>query len=82
MQQLLYLFYHNVLLNKDFLHTILRKSSNVSSKYVLRFTHIDTFSIELHKFQKMFRFVPYHSYSKMGTPGKFNAYRKAIGIFN
>ena len=65
MQKLSRFFHHNFLLNKDFFYIFQRNSSNVSSLHELGFTYINTFSMELHTFLYMSRFVPYISYSKI-----------------
>ena len=52
-----------------FLHTIFSEvAAMFSSHHVVYFTYmyIDNFSIELYTFQQMSRFIPYHSYSKIG----------------
>ena len=60
--------------------------SDNSSQHVLDFACIKQFSIELQTFQKISRFFPYHSYSKIGknldTLGKFSTYQEKVNIFN
>ena len=59
-----------------------QSSKKVSSQQMLGFTYIEKITLALHTLQLMSRFVPYHSYSKigknMGTLGKLSIRQKTI----